>query len=202
MNAKSKTAPLMNPEIDEIVNKAKQWKDEISRLRVILLESGLIEEKKWWQPCYTFEGKNIAIIGSFKEYCSLSFFKGALLKDKQKILVSPGENSQSVKLVKLTGLAQINKLESTLKSYIKEAIKNEKDGLKINFKSITEHTLPEELQEKFKQNPAFEKAFKALTPGRQRAYILTISSAKQTQTRFARIEKYMPQIMAGKGLND
>lgn len=192
----------MKPTVKELIEKSKKWKEELTKLRTIVLDCGLTEEVKWYQPCYSFNGTNLIILGSFKEFCTLSFFKGALLKDEKKILEFPGKNSQSAKIVKIANLNQINELEQTLKDYIKEMIELEKAGVKVTFKKIEEYQIPEELEVIFKQEQDFEKAFKALTPGRQRAYLLHFSSAKQAQTRISRIEKSKPQIFAGKGLND
>ena len=192
----------MKPTVEELIEKSKNWKEELTKLRSIVLSCGLSEEVKWYQPCYSFNGTNLIILGSFKEFCTLSFFKGVLLKDEKKILEFPGENSQSAKIVKFTNVNQINELETTLKDYINEMIELEKSGAKVTFKKIEEQKLPEELEGIFNQDKDFENAFKALTPGRQRAYLLHFSSAKQSATRIARIEKVKPQILAGKGLND
>lgn len=185
-----------------LLAKAKKWKTEMSELRRIVLACGLTEEFKWYQPVYSFTGTNLIIIGAFKNYCTLSFFKGVLLKDPKKILQSPGPNSQSVRLVKFNTVAEILRLEPTLSEYIEEAIHAEKDGQQVVFKKITEHALPEELQVAFRSQPAFEKAFRALTPGRQRAYLLHFSSPKQSTTRSARIEKCRTRILDGRGLNE
>lgn len=192
----------MKPTVEELISKSKNWKEELTKLRSIVLSCGLTEEVKWYQPCYSFNGTNLIILGSFKEFCTLSFFKGVLLKDETKILEFAGENTQSAKIVKFTNVQEINKLEATLKDYINEMIALEKSGAKVTFKKIEEQKLPEELEEFFNQDKDFENAFKALTPGRQRAYLLHFSSAKQSTTRIARIEKVKPQIFAGKGLND
>lgn len=192
----------MKPTVDELIAKSKKWQPELTELRRIVLESGLTEEVKWYQPCYSFEGANLIILGSFKEFCTLSFFKGVLLKDPENILEFPGENSQSAKIVKFTNLQQINDLEPVLKNYIKEMIVLQKSGAKVEFKKIEEHPAPEELEAMFSENPEFEKAFKSLTPGRQRAYMLYFSSAKQSATKISRIEKYIPKILEGKGIND
>ena len=192
----------MKPTVEELIEKSKNWKEELTKLRSIVLSCGLTEEVKWYQPCYSFNGTNLIILGSFKEYCGMNFFKGVLLKDEKKILQKIGENTQSAKIVKFTNIQQINDLESTLKDYIKEMIELEKSGAKVTFKKIEEQKLPEELEEMFNQDKDFENAFKALTPGRQRAYLLHFSSAKQSSTRIARIEKAKPQIFAGKGLNE
>lgn len=191
-----------DPRVDAFFQKAKKWRAEMEQLRSIVLACGLTEELKWYQPCYTYQGNNVAIISSFKDHCLLGFFKGALLKDEKGILSKPGENTQSARQARFTSKAEITQLRSTLKSYIKESIANEKAGLKVQFKKITEHAVPEELQQKFKKDPSFQTAFQALTPGRQRAYLLHFSAAKQSQTRMARIEKCTPRILKGKGLND
>lgn len=192
----------MKPTVEELIEKSKNWREELTKLRSIVLSCGLTEEVKWYQPCYSFNGTNLIILGSFKEYCGMNFFKGVLLKDEKKILQKIGENTQSAKIVKFTNIQQINDLEGALKDYIKEMIELEKSGAKVTFKKIEEQKLPEELEEIFKLDKDFENAFKALTPGRQRAYLLHFSSAKQSSTRIARIEKAKPQIFAGKGLND
>lgn len=193
---------ISNPRVDIFFEKAKKWGDELKELRKIVLECGLTEELKWYQPCYTFEGNNLLIISGFKENCVISFFKGALLKDSKGILAKPGENTQSARIIKFTNVRDILKLKATLKAYIKETIENEKAGLKVTFKKITEHKVPEELQNMLDKDPAFKSAFKVLTPGRQRAYLMHFSAPKQTQTRISRIEKCKKQIMAGKGLNE
>lgn len=169
---------------------------------MILQESDLKEESKWGMPCYTYEGKNIIILAAFKEYCSLNFLKGALLKDSKKILVKPGENSQSARLAKFTNVKEIIKVRATLKSYIKEAIELEKSGAKVELKKPSELKLPEELEKKLSKTPALRKAFYALTPGRQRGYLIYFSQAKQSATREARIEKCAKRILEGKGLQD
>lgn len=192
----------MNPDLNQFFNKATKWQEEMKALRTIVLDCGLTEEKKWYQPCYTYDGNNVAIISSFKEYCVLAFFKGALLKDPKGILSKPGENTQSGRQARFTSVKDILKMERTLKAYIHEAIEAEKSGLKVQFKKITEHKLPEELQKKFKQSPPLKRAFQALTPGRQRAYLLHFSAPKQSATRESRIEKCVTMIMEGKGLND
>lgn len=192
----------MKPTVEELIEKSKNWKEELTKLRSIVLDCGLTEEVKWYQPCYSFNGTNLIILGSFKDFCTLSFFKGVLLKDNYKILVFAGQNTQSAKIVKFTNTQQINDLEPILKEYIKEMIELEKSGSKVVFKKIDEQKLPEELEEFFKKDKTFEKAFKSLTPGRQRAYILHFSSAKQSVTRISRIEKLMSKILEGKGLND
>ncbi len=192
----------MNPKVDAFLRRAKKWQGELKELRRIVLDSQLTEELKWYQPCYTFEKSNVLIISGFKEYCVLSFIKGALLKDAKRILAKPGENTQSVRVIRFTNVREIVELEPILKAYIREAIEVEKAGLKVKFKKITEHKIPDELQNKFKEIPALKTAFRALTPGRQRAYILYFSAAKQSKTRQSRIEKCMRRILKGKGLDD
>ncbi len=182
--------------------KVHAWHDELTRLRSIVLACGLTEELKWKVPCYTSEGRNVVLISAFKEYCALSFFKGALLKDPKGILSLPGENSQAGRLVRFTSIREIAALEPTLKAYIQEAVAIEKAGLKVPLKSITERTIPEELQRKLDELPALKAAFNALTPGRQRGYLLHFSAPKQSQTREARVEKCIPQILEGKGMQD
>lgn len=190
--------PLMNtPEC-----KVHNWTEELETLREIVLECGLTEELKWSVPCYTFEGNNIAIVSAFKEYCAISFFKGVLLKDGNGILSKQGENSQSGRLVKFTDVRQIIEKESILKEYIQEAVEIEKAGLKVEYKNVSEYEIPDELQNKLNQNEAFKNAFNALTPGRQKGYILHFSQPKQSKTRESRIEKSMPRIFLGKGLNE
>lgn len=192
----------MNVKVDEFLNNAKAWQKELAQLRRIVLDCGLTEELKWGVPCYTHRNGNIALLGGFKEYCVLSFFKGVLLHDAEGILVAPGENSQAVRMVKFTSVQAIVKLEPVLKTYIHEAMKVEEDGLKVDFKESTNLEFPEELLHKLNADPAFKAAFEALTPGRQRAYNLYFTAAKQPETRVARIEKYVPRILNGKGIND
>ena len=191
-----------NPSVDGYIRKNKPWSQELEALRRIVLECGLTEEIKWCVPCYTFEEHNVVFLGSFKDACTLSFVKGALLKDSKEILELPGPNTQSARVIRFTEAEQITKLKPTLKAYIREAIEAEKAGLKVAFKKIDEHETPEELQAKFDDDPAFEKAFRALTPGRQRAYLIHFSGAKQSKTRTARIAKHTQRILEGKGLND
>jgi len=174
----------------------------MEKLRAIVLSCPLTEELKWGKPCYTFEGKNIVLIIGFKEYCALLLGKGALLKDPKGILVKAGENTQAARQIRFTDLGQITKLAGTLKAYLQEAIAAEKAGLEVAYKKISEYAIPEELQARFDEMPALKKAFQSLTPGRQRFYLMHFSSAKQSTTRIARIEKCTPQILAGKGMND
>lgn len=192
----------MNPQVDEFLNKAKKWQKELTLLRAIVLDCGLTEELKWRQPCYTFQTNNIVIIGEFKEYCVLSFFKGALLHDEKEILCKPGENTQSGRQIRFTSSQEIISMTPTLKAYIHEAIEVEKAGLKVEKNKNTELDFPEELLKKLESDLAFKKAFEALTPGRQRAYNMFFSAAKQSNTRVSRIEKYTQRILNGKGMND
>ncbi len=192
----------MNPKVDTFLSKAKKWQKELEKLRMIILDCGLTEELKWDSPCYTFQKSNVVIIGELKECCVLSFFKGSLLNDANGILVQQTENMQSGRIVPFTSVREIEKLEPILKAYIYEAIEIEKAGLKVNFKKTSEFTVPEEFQKKLDKNAALKKAFDALTPGRQRAYLLYFAAPKQSKTRESRIEKYTQQILDGKGLNE
>jgi uncharacterized protein YdeI (YjbR/CyaY-like superfamily) len=192
----------MNPKVDAYLSKAKKWREEMGKLRTILLDCQLTEELKWGHPCYTFQKSNVVIIGAFKEYYSLSFFKGALLNDLNGILIQPGENTQAVRQIRFTNVREIAEMEPILKAYIYEAIEVEKAGLKVDFKETSEFTIPEEFQNKLDEIPALKTAFDALTPGRQREYILYFSSAKQSKTRESRVEKYTQQILDGKGLRE
>jgi len=192
----------MNPKVDVYLSKAKKWQEELEKLRMIILDCQLTEELKWGVPCYTFQKRNIVLIHVFKEYCALLFFKGALLNDANGILIKPGENTQAARQIRFTNVREIVEMETILKAYIYEAIEVEKAGLKVNFKKITEFPIPEELQNKLDEIPALKTAFAALTPGRQRAYILYFSAPKQSKTRESRVEKYMKQILNGKGLDD
>jgi uncharacterized protein YdeI (YjbR/CyaY-like superfamily) len=185
-----------------IFNKAKKWQEEFEKLRMIILDCGLTEELKWGVPCYTFQKSNIVLIHGFKEYCALLFFKGALLNDANGILIQQTENVQAARQIRFTNVREIVEMEPILKAYIYEAIEVEKAGLKVNFKKTTEFIIPEEFQNKLDENPALKTAFDALTPGRQRAYILYFSAPKQSKTRESRVEKCMQQILNGKGLND
>ena len=192
----------MNPKVDDFISNAKNWQSEMKVLRQLLLECGLTEEFKWRAPCYSFQGNNVVLIGSFKTFCTLSFFKGVLLQDTANLLVKPGENSQSVRFFKFTSLHEITDQKSIIKNYIFEAIEIEKAGLKVNLKSNSELELVPELLNTLATNPSLKKAFEALTPGRQRGYNLYISSSKNPKTRQTRIEKYIPRILDGKGIND
>jgi uncharacterized protein YdeI (YjbR/CyaY-like superfamily) len=192
----------MNSLVDAFLCKTKKWQEELEALRAIILDCGLIEELKWRQPCYTFNEANIVIIGGFKEYCSLMFFKGALLNDSKGILIQQTENVQSGRQIRFTNVTEILKIEAILKAYIFEAIEVEKAGLKVNFKKDTDIIFPEELQQKLKNDAVFKTAFNALTAGRQKGYMLHFSAPTQSSTRVSRIEKYTQQILNGKGFRD
>jgi uncharacterized protein YdeI (YjbR/CyaY-like superfamily) len=191
-----------NPKVDGFIRRAKQWRAEFEQLRRIVLDSPLTEELKWGVPCYTFENKNVVLMHGFKEYCALLFVKGALLSDPAGILITQTENTQSARQIRFTSEAEIVELEPALKAYIQQAIEVEKAGLKVDFKPTAEFNMPEEFQQKLDDIPALKTAFEALTPGRQRGYLLYFSAPKQSKTRTARVEKSMPQILAGKGLDD
>ncbi len=191
-----------NPKVDGYFSNAKKWQEELKALRRILFDCELTEELKWRAPCYTFQNRNIVLLGGFKEFCALSFFKGALLKDANRILVKPGENTQAARLIRFTDIEEIVEMEPILKAYIDEAIEVEKAGLKVDYKEKTELVFPEELQKKLDATPALKAAFSALTPGRQRAYVLYFSAPKQSKTRESRVEKCMQKILSGKGFND
>jgi uncharacterized protein YdeI (YjbR/CyaY-like superfamily) len=196
------TEEALNPKVDAFVGKPGKWQEAYSKLREIALACDLTEEFKWGCPCYSYNGHNIVLIHGFKEYCALLFFKGALMQDPKGILIQQTENVQAGRQIRFTTVAEISKLEKSLKSYIKDAIQVEKSGLKVDFKETEEFEMPEELQNKMDEIPALRYAFDALTPGRQRGYILFFASAKQAKTRESRIEKYLPKILDGKGLND
>jgi uncharacterized protein YdeI (YjbR/CyaY-like superfamily) len=192
----------MNPKVNWFFDKATEWQKEYRKLRTIALNCGLTEELKWGCPCYTFKGSNIVLIHGFKEYCAFLFFKGALLHDADGILIQQTENVQSARQIRFTDLQQILDMEATLKAYIYEAIEVEKAGLKVELKKTSEFPMPEEFQKALNENPELKSAFEALTPGRQRGYLLHFSQAKQSKTRESRIEKYTPKILEGKGLDD
>lgn len=191
-----------NPGVDWFFDKDTPWQKEYQKLRTIILDCGLTEELKWGCPCYTFRDANIVLIHGFKEYCALLFFKGALLNDPDGILVQQTKNVQAARQARFATLREIVKVEKKIKAYIYEAIEVEKAGLKVKLKKTAEFEMPEEFQKKLAKNSALKKSFEALTPGRQRAYLLYFSQAKQSKTKEARIEKYIPQILKGKGLND
>jgi uncharacterized protein YdeI (YjbR/CyaY-like superfamily) len=192
----------MNPKVDWFFTKDTKWKEEYSKLRAIVLSAGLNEDLKWGCPCYTQNGKNIVLIHGFKEYCALLFFKGSLLKDESGILIQQTPNVQVPRQMRFKNLKEITKLAPTIKAYIKEAMQVEKSGVKVALKKTSEYSIPEELQNKLDEDTRFKKAFNSLTPGRQRGYIYYVSQAKQAKTREERVEKYTPQILAGKGIDD
>ncbi|MGG1015245.1 DUF1801 domain-containing protein [Bacillus subtilis] len=191
-----------NPKVDEFLSKAKKWKEEFEKLRTIILDCELTEDFKWMHPCYTYNNKNVVLIHGFKEYCALLFHKGALLQDAHGILIQQTENVQAARQIRFTNVQEINELENILKAYIHEAIEVEKAGLKVDVNKNIELNIPKELQNKFDEIPALKIAFEALTPGRQRAYTLYFSQAKQSKTRESRVEKYVQKILDGKGLKD
>ena len=191
-----------NPKVDWFFDKAEKWKKEFEKLRTIILDCGLDEDLKWGQACYTFEERNIVLMHGFKEYCALLFFKGALLNDPESILIQQTENVQSARQIRFINLKEIVEKERIIKAYIYEAIEVERAGLQVKLKKTSDFKVPEEFQKKLDKKPALKKAFEALTPGRQRAYIFHFSQPKLSKTREQRIEKYIPQILEGKGLND
>jgi uncharacterized protein YdeI (YjbR/CyaY-like superfamily) len=193
---------IMNPNVDGFLRKAEKWREEFEKLRMICLDSGLTEGLKWGKPCYTYQKSNVVLIHGFKEYCALLFMKGALLKDPKGILVQQTENVQAARQIRFTNVREIVEMEPILKAYIKEAIEVEKAGLEVDYKKTSEFVIPEEFQNRLDESPALKTAFDALTPGRQRGYILYFSAAKQSKTREARVEKCVQQILKGKGLND
>ena len=192
----------MNPKVDFFFDKDTKWQKEYEKLRKIALDCGLDEELKWGCPCYTFQRTNIVLIHGFKDYCAYLFFKGALLNDPDGILIQQTKNVQSARQIRFTNVRDITKLERVLKAYIYEAIEVEKAGLKVNYKKTVDFNIPDEFQVKLNKLPALKKAFNSLTPGRQRAYIFYFSQAKQAKTREERVEKYLTQILNGKGLDD
>ena len=191
-----------NPKVDKYFSGAKKWQEEISELRSIVLGCKLTEELKWGSPCYTSQGANIVLIHTFKEYCALLFFKGALLKDAKHVLVQQTANTQAARQMRFTCVQDVVKMKATIKAYVKEAIEVEKAGLKVDFKDTAEFSVPEEFQARLDKKPALKKAFQSLTPGRQRAYLLYFSQPKQSKTRESRIDKNVEKILAGKGLKD
>lgn len=206
----------MNPEVDTYLSdgcgrcalaatpkcKVNKWKAELQLLRQIISVCGLNEERKWGMPCYTYKNKNVLVMAAFKDYCTVSFFKGALLNNESKLLVAPGENSQSTRQLRFTEIDGILTKQDVIKSFIFEAIELEKSGRKIVLKKTEELDVPEEFQKKLEEIPLLRSSFEALTPGRKRAYLLWFAQPKQTKTRVARIEKVIPQILSGKGLNE
>jgi len=192
----------MNNKVDAYINKARKWQQEFEKLRRILLDCGLTEELKWGVPCYTFGKRNVVLIHGFKDYCALLFVKGALLNNSQGILITQTENTQAARQIRFTNVREIAEMESILKAHIYEAIEVEKAGLKVNFKKHTEFVVPEEFQSKLDGSPALQHAFGALTPGRQKAYLLYFSAPKQSKTRASRVEKCTQRILSGMGLDD
>jgi uncharacterized protein YdeI (YjbR/CyaY-like superfamily) len=192
----------MNPKVDKFISNAHQWQEAYKTLRMIILDCGLTEELKWGVPCYTLQKSNIVLMHGFKDYCAILFVKGALLKDSKGILIQQTENVQAARQVRFSNVQEIVELEPILKDYITEAIEVEKAGLKVNYKKTEEYSFPEEFQNKLNEIPDLKTAFTALTPGRQRAYIYYFSQPKQSKTRESRVEKSIPQILKGKGLND
>ena len=192
----------MNPKVDWFFDKATQWQEEYEKLRMICLDCGLTEELKWGQPCYTFEDKNIVLIHGFKEYCALLLFKGALLNDPNGILIQQTDNVQSPRQIRFTSAKEIVQLEPVLKAYIHNAIDVEKAGLKVELKKTTDFAVPEEFKTKLDSSPVLRAAFEALTPGRQRNYLFHFSKAKLSKTREERVQKAIPLILSGKGLDD
>jgi uncharacterized protein YdeI (YjbR/CyaY-like superfamily) len=196
------TTNKANANVDAFIAKAKKWQEEFRKLRAILLDSDLSEDFKWSQPCYTFEGKNVVVIGGLKESCALAFFKGVLLKDVHGVLTRPGQHSQSTRWFKFASAREIAEMKPVVKAYIREAIEVEKAGLKVKLKKTSDLKFPEEFQLMLDEFPELKRAFDALTPGRQRAYIYHFSAPKQSKTREARVQKFMPQILKGKGFLD
>lgn len=192
----------MNPKVDFFFDKDTKWQKEYEQLRTIVLDCGLNEELKWGNPCYTFEDRNIVLIHGFKDYCALLFFKGALLNDANGLLIQQTENVQAARQLRFTNVKEIVKKQRAIKTYIYEAIEVEKAGLQVKLKKPTEFAVAEEFQTRLNKNRALKKAFEALTPGRQRAYLLYFSAPKQAKTRESRVEKYVPHILEGKGLDD
>lgn len=192
----------MNPKIDFFFEKAEKWREAFQKLRKIVLACELTEELRWGKPCYAFQGSNVVLIHGFKDYCALLFMKGALLKDPKRILVQQTENVQAARQIRFAGLREIVALAPVLKAYVKEAIELEKSGAEVEYKKTSEFKMPEEFRNKLKENRALKTAFEALTPGRQRGYLLYFSSAKQSKTREARVEKCAPRILKGKGMDD
>ncbi|KPE50857.1 YdeI/OmpD-associated family protein [Chryseobacterium indologenes] len=192
----------MNPKVDFFFENAGQWQKEFEKLRKIALSTELTEDLKWGCPCYTYEGKNIFLIHGFKEYCALLFFKGALMKDPDHILIQQSRNVQAARQIRFTEAQQIADLEKELRAYMFEAVEIEESGAKVEMKKTKEFEMPQEFQDKLDEDPVLKESFESLTPGRQRAYLLHFSSARQSKTREARIEKYIPLILDGKGLND
>jgi uncharacterized protein YdeI (YjbR/CyaY-like superfamily) len=202
VNSEHEQMNKMNPKVDGVLRNAATWQEEFAKLRKIILGFPLTEELKWGQPCYTFQKKNVVLIHGFKEYCALLFFKGALLKDADGILIQQTKNVQAARQIRFTNVREIVRMQPVLKAYVEEAIEVEKSGLKVKLKKTSDFAIPEEFQKKLDAIPALKTAFAALTPGRQRAYIFYFAAAKQAKTRELRVAKYMQQILKGKGLDD
>lgn len=192
----------MNPKVDAFLKRQDKWRAEFEKLRAILLGSGLTEELKWGQPCYAHDGKNVALIHGFKEYCAILFPKGALLKDPERVLVQQTRNVQAARQIRFTSVREVTRLAKTVKAYVREAIEIERAGLKVRFKKTEDFELPEELASRLDDDAELKAAFAALTPGRQRAYIFHFSQPKLSKTRAARVEKHLPRILDGLGLDD
>lgn len=192
----------MNPKVDFFFDKTSQWQEAYKKLRSIILKTGLDEELKWGCPCYTYKGVNVVLIHGFKEYCALLFHKGVLLKDPEKLLIQQTENVQSARQMRFTGMREVESIEDAIKNYVFEAIEVEKAGLKVEFKKTREFTMPDEFKVYLDGDAELKDAFESLTPGRQRGYLLHFSQPKQSKTRVSRIEKAIPHIFDGKGLND
>ena len=193
---------IMNPKVDNYIRKAERWREELEALRAIVLDCHLTEELKWGVPCYTFQEHNVVLLHYFKNYCAILFPKGALLSDPEGVLIQQTANVQGGRQIRFTGVGEVAEMESIVKAYIHEAVEVEKAGLKVEYKTTEEFPMPEEFRSRLEEAPALKSAFDGLTPGRQRAYLLYFSSAKQSRTREARIEKYTPQILEGKGMHD
>jgi uncharacterized protein YdeI (YjbR/CyaY-like superfamily) len=196
------TISKANPQVDGYFDKSEKWRKELNKLRELLLDSPLAEELKWQQPCYTYQGKNVIVLHGLKESCAIGFFKGALLKDVHGVLTKPGPNTRAGRWIKFTSLREISEVKSILKAYIREAAEVEKAGLKVDLKETRKLSVPEEFQIMLDEFPALKTAFDALTPGRQRMYLIHFSQPKQSKTRASRVAKYMPHILAGKGFHD
>ncbi|WP_291914446.1 YdeI family protein [Chitinophaga sp. CB10] len=192
----------MNPKVDAFIDRADKWQKEFETLRSIMLDCPLEEELKWGVPCYAYHGKNVVLIHGFKDYCAILFHKGSLMADPEGVLIQQTENVQAARQMRFTSLKEIVKLKAVIKAYVYEAIEIEKAGLEVKFKKATEYPVPEEFQQELDTRPGLKKAFEALTPGRQRGYLLYFAAAKQAKTRAARVEKYLDHILAGKGLDD
>ena len=196
------TTATTNPKVDAFMGRTEQWHDEFVALRTLILDCDLAEELKWGQPCYSLDGKNVVLMHGFKDYCALLFMKGALMKDPAGILIQQTENVQSARQIRFTGLDQVKSMENMLKAYVHEAIDVEKSGEKVVKKTTAQFAMPEEFQVRLDNDAELKTAFEALTPGRQRGYLLHFSSAKQAKTRESRVQAAIPQILAGKGIDD